>query len=282
MTMIFSLSSAILVPAMFRPFYYMQINALDIPAYSGFTYSQIKTAFDDVLNFIWLGTPFKTGDLKFSEEGMKHFQDCVPLFWLDLILCIISFVSLASIYLLQKFKVIKLKKFFDFHPLFFAGVVLFVFIIILAIWAVIDFSSLFTVFHKVFFPGKDNWLFDPDEDQVIMILPINFFMNCALYIGIVVIIYNVFGIAYSVANRIGVVNKIIEKRNKKKVVFDSKYHLEEQVMFPYRGDMTAGYIYEISLDENGEVIYSIQIGGECPAIIPNIKESDVRPFIKRY
>ena len=282
MTMIFSLSSAILVPAMFRPFYYMQINPLHIPEYSGFSYSQIKTAFDDVLNFIWLGTPFKTGDLKFSEEGMMHFKDCVPLFWLDLILCIISFVSLITIYLLQKFKVIKLKKFFNFHPLFYAGVLLFTFIIILGIWAAIDFNSLFTAFHKVFFPGKENWLFDPDEDQVILILPINFFMNCALYIGIVVITYNVFGIAYSIINRVGLVNKIIEKKNKKKVVINSIYHLDDVVMFSYRGDMTTGYIYEISLDENGDVLYSIQIGGECPAVIPKIKEKDVRPNIKRY
>ena len=40
----------------------------------------------------------------------------------------------------------------------------------------------FTVFHSIFFPGKDNWLFDPVTDPVILILPEAFFRNCAIAI----------------------------------------------------------------------------------------------------
>ena len=39
------------------------------------------------------------------------------------------------------------------------------------------------VFHAIFFPGKDNWIFDPAADQIILVMPEVFFRNCALLIG---------------------------------------------------------------------------------------------------
>ena len=48
--------------------------------------------------------------------------------------------------------------------------------------AALDFDRAFTVFHSIFFPGKDNWLFDPVADPVILILPEAFFRNCAIAI----------------------------------------------------------------------------------------------------
>ena len=202
MTMIFCLSSAILVPAMFRPFYYMQINPLGIPKASGYSYGEIKEAFDDVLDFIWLHKEFKTGVLAYSESGKAHFADCVPLFWLDLILCIVSFISLFTLYLLNKFRVIELRKFNSFHPLFYSGIVLLTLILVLIVWALIDFDSLFKVFHHVFFPGKNNWEFDPNKDEIILILPIEFFISCAAFIGVDVILYTGSAIAYYIINKI--------------------------------------------------------------------------------
>jgi len=35
----------------------------------------------------------------------------------------------------------------------------------------VDFDGFFTWFHHLFFPGKENWLFDPAMDQIILILP---------------------------------------------------------------------------------------------------------------
>ena len=52
----------------------------------------------------------------------------------------------------------------------------------------IDFDKAFVIFHKIFFPGKDNWLFDPNENYVILIMPENFFMVCAIVIGAGVVV----------------------------------------------------------------------------------------------
>ena len=51
-----------------------------------------------------------------------------------------------------------------------------------------DFNKAFAVFHKLFFPGKDNWLFDPGTDPVIRMLPAEFFRNCAILILALIII----------------------------------------------------------------------------------------------
>ena len=49
--------------------------------------------------------------------------------------------------------------------------------------AATDFDRAFTVFHGIFFPGKENWLFDPATDPVILLLPEEFFRNCAIAIA---------------------------------------------------------------------------------------------------
>ena len=53
--------------------------------------------------------------------------------------------------------------------------------------AALDFNRAFVAFHVLFFPGKDNWLFDPRTDQIINILPQEFFRNCAILILVLLI-----------------------------------------------------------------------------------------------
>ena len=64
---------------------------------------------------------------------------------------------------------------------------------------------------------------------------------------------------------------------KKKEVIVSKYQMGQLVRFKYKGEMAPGYIYKIDKDQEGNIIYSIQIGGECPAIIDGVKEDTIHP-----
>ena len=48
--------------------------------------------------------------------------------------------------------------------------------------AAVDFNRAFVIFHTLFFPGKTNWLFDWRTDPIILLLPEDFFRNCALLI----------------------------------------------------------------------------------------------------
>lgn len=62
------------------------------------------------------------------------------------------------------------------------------------------------------------------------------------------------------------------KKNKTEI--NSKYKVGERVYFKYKGDVTSSYVYSVYLI-NGEIFYSLQIGGECPAVIKGIKEENI-------
>ena len=65
-------------------------------------------------------------------------------------------------------------------------------------------------------------------------------------------------------------------KRKQKTQIDSKYQKGSLVLFKNKRDeITNGYIYRIYLSPNGEVMYDIQVGGECPAILTDIPEAKV-------
>ena len=64
-------------------------------------------------------------------------------------------------------------------------------------------------------------------------------------------------------------------RKKVRVQVNGKYQPGETIRFRYRGEVCPGYIYRVYLNDNGQVVYDVQIGGECPTIIVNIKEEEI-------
>ena len=83
---------------------------------------------------------------------------------------------------LNRIGVIKLAKPGGLSLSFFAGVGTLVLFATLGLVAAQDFDTAFRIFHTIFFPGKDNWLFNPYEDPIILFMPQEFFMNCAILI----------------------------------------------------------------------------------------------------
>ena len=65
-------------------------------------------------------------------------------------------------------------------------------------------------------------------------------------------------------------------KKKKKEVIEGYYKIGDVVNFPFKGEMAPGIIYDIRKDEEGNILYDVQIGGECPAVIKNIKETTIR------
>ena len=55
----------------------------------------------------------------------------------------------------------------------------------------------------------------------------------------------------------------------------AKYKKGDFVNFRRRGDLCFGYIYDAAVSEDGKISYTIQIGGQCPALIYNWKEEDI-------
>lgn len=178
-----TVSFSIGLPIYVRPFYYAHIDALDMPEDTGFTKEQIKEAYDEVLDYLTKpGREFGTGDLKFSEEGASHFADCKGLFILDTVAFFVSSAVLIVIMLLRRRGLVELTDGAGYGVTFWSGVSTLGIFALIAGVAAIDFDKAFEVFHTIFFPGKDNWLFNPRTDEIINVMPQEFFMNCAILI----------------------------------------------------------------------------------------------------
>lgn len=182
------LSVSIALPILIRPFYYAHIDAFDLPKHTGLSVEEIKTAYDEMMDYCLGKTDvFSTGVLSWSEEGKSHFDDVAVLFKLDLsIMAAASICTLALVILFIK-KKISFAPICDRGPLFWAAMMLGVPFVVIGSLAATDFDRAFVVFHSIFFPGKTNWIFDWNLDQIIRILPQDFFMNCGIFILVILL-----------------------------------------------------------------------------------------------
>ena len=176
------LTAAIAAPILCRPFYYAHIGPLKLEERTGLTGEEIKTAFDEMLDYC-LGAPeFSTGVLKWSESGKSHFTDVRVLFLLDLRVLAVSIGLLTALAIAARWQKLRPARLLGRGFGFWAGAGLGGVFLLIGALAALDFDRAFVVFHALFFPGKSNWLFDPNTDQIINILPQEFFRNCAILI----------------------------------------------------------------------------------------------------
>ena len=177
------LTGAVAAPILCRPFYYAHIGPLELAERTGLTGEEIKTAFNEMLDYCLGETEeFSTGVLRWTESGKSHFTDVRRLFLLDLQVLCVSLGLLAALGLLLRRGRVRPAPLLGRGPAFWAGAGLGTVFLVIAALAALDFDRAFVVFHALFFPGKSNWLFDPREDQIINILPQVFFRNCAILI----------------------------------------------------------------------------------------------------
>lgn len=189
LTAILILSASVSAPILIRPFYYVQIEMRGLEETTGYTYGQIKEAYDDMLDYcIGISSDFKTGTLAWSESGRDHFTDVRGLFLLDIIVMTVSIV-LMIIYLICSRLTGKVPYHFMGHtPYYYGSIGLLAVFTVVGVLCALDFDRAFTVFHTIFFPGKDNWIFDYETDEIIRILPEGFFASCGVLILTVMLV----------------------------------------------------------------------------------------------
>lgn len=179
------LSGAIALPILFRPFYWWHIEPFGIPEYMGLTAEQIKQAYGEMMDYcMGFSATFSVGVLPFSESGAAHFADVRKLFILDLAVFAVAGIVLLVLCLTDR----KPVRLVGHTPGFWSAVGLGASFLAMGGLVAVDFEKAFTVFHKIFFPGKDNWVFDIHDDPVIHMLPAEFFANCALLIFAVILL----------------------------------------------------------------------------------------------
>ena len=181
------LTGSIAAPILIRPFYYAQIGPLELESASGLSREEIIGAYDEVLDYcIGISDEFSAGVLPFSASGSAHFADCRVLFTLDLWLLAGSVIVIALLKLYDKRN--RLPRLGGHGAPFWGAVGMAAALSLIGLAAATDFDRAFTVFHSLFFPGKDNWVFNAATDPVILIMPEAFFRSCAILILAVLLI----------------------------------------------------------------------------------------------
>ena len=184
------LSGAVAVPILCRTFYYAQIGPLGLEEYTGLNEQVIREAYDDVLDYCTGKTDtFSAGLLPFSESGESHFADVRGLFLLDLRVLAVSLGALVVLLLFARWRRLRPRRFLGGGPGFWGAAGLGGAFLIIGGLAALDFDRAFVVFHTLFFPGKDNWIFDWRTDPVILILPQDFFRNCAILVLLLLLVW---------------------------------------------------------------------------------------------
>lgn len=166
---------------------------------------------NDYYNLIYyLQNPF-IKNLKFenfvmSANGEFHFYEVKKIFLnIYLIIFIIIVLSILYIYIKKRIgKKVKLYKLLNY-----GANTLIVFLTTLLLSIYIDFSKVFTVFHKIFF-NNDYWIFDERTDPIIRVLPEEVFKLYALIILLFIFIAVVSYKVYYLRNRS---SYVIEKYN---------------------------------------------------------------------
>ncbi|MBQ8765443.1 MAG: TIGR01906 family membrane protein [Clostridia bacterium] len=187
----FILTFSIGLPIYCRPFYYAHIDAMELDERSGFTKAEIRQAYDEVLDYLTLpGHDFSTGVMAYSESGADHFEDCKVLFDLNAGVLLCSGLCLLLLFILRKIGRLGPFRVGRRSSAFYAALAAIILPIVLGGLASLDFDRAFVIFHKIFFPGKDNWVFDYQTDQIITVLPQDFFMHCGILIGAGVLVFS--------------------------------------------------------------------------------------------
>lgn len=188
LTAVVLLTAAISVPILCRPFYYSHIEPMGLCEATGLTREEIVTAFDEMMDYCLGAQEFSTGKLAWSQEGKDHFTDVRLLFLLDLRVLIVSICALIITFVVSRLVGRRPGSLLGRGFPFWAGAGLGGAFLLIGALAALDFDRAFVIFHTLFFPGKDNWIFNPHTDQIINILPQDFFMHCALLILAVLVI----------------------------------------------------------------------------------------------
>lgn len=179
------LTGSIAAPILVRGFYYAQIAPLNLEEASGLSEAEIRNAYDEVLDYCTgKSDEFSAGVLPFSDEGASHFADCRKLFILDFEIFGVSLLLIAALTMYRRRR--GLHEFCGRSPAFWGAAGICGAICAAAALAATDFDRAFEVFHGIFFPGKDNWIFAPKLDPIIKLMPETFFRNCAILIALLI------------------------------------------------------------------------------------------------
>ena len=164
---------AVSITVWFRPLYYLDMKLLDIPEQSGYSGEICRENYDVLIDYNVIGgsSELEFPDMQISEHGRIHFEEVKRIFIFMQIEALAGIAVLAAVYFRKKRK----------GWMHLNGFVTAVIASSVLLAVVIDWDWAFETMHSLLF-DNDYWLFNPQTDPVIKILPDEFFMHCGIMI----------------------------------------------------------------------------------------------------
>ncbi|EIS9524382.1 TPA: TIGR01906 family membrane protein [Clostridioides difficile] len=169
----------------FKQLYYFDIDYLNISELSGLSEDDIKLNYDYLIDYNLNKnvSEFKLPTLKSSPQGKIHFEEVRNIFQnINKLAKLLLVVSLVGIILSVKNKNIKILKT--------TSITLIIMPLLLTVPILLNFEKSFIIFHKLLF-RNDYWIFNPDLDPVINILPEEFFFHSGMMILILILLVSI-------------------------------------------------------------------------------------------
>lgn len=195
------LFSAIEIPAFNQNFYKKEYKKYNIAQEIKVNETDLMLVTNKLLDYLKDDTDnldvFVTVDSKsrefFNQKEKDHMADVKVLFSkaynIRKAILVVFVIIITTIF-------VSIKKPLHFISKYFLTVLTIILTIcgIVGIIITTDFSKYFTIFHEIFFTN-DLWLLDPNTDLLINIVPLPFFMDIAVFIGVLFITINIFVIS---------------------------------------------------------------------------------------
>ena len=193
---IFIISGSVILGLNCKSLYYYDIKNLKISDMSGFTEEEIKLNYDYLIDYNLNKNvgEFHLPTIEYSKEGKIHFEEVRNIFQvIKKIFYLMGIISILGIILSIKNKNIEF--------LNTTSIITMLLPIVVAIPLVINFNYFFIKFHEAVF-SNDYWIFDPDKDPVINILPQEVFFHIGILIlAIILIISILLQISYRILDK---------------------------------------------------------------------------------
>ena len=178
----FIISVSVTLALNFRFIYHADMERYSLCDVSGLSEQELKEDYDTLIDYncVWGPDELKFRHFTLSPGAAQHFREARVLFlffgWGVLLFGILSAVMI----LLAR------EKGFGAGYLKTAAVISIILPVLLGAFAVLAWDRLFVLFHELSF-GNDLWLFDPEVDPIINVLPDQFFFHEAMAIfGLVI------------------------------------------------------------------------------------------------
>lgn len=169
----------------FKELYYYDIDKLNISILSNLSEEEIMLNYDYLIDYN-LGKDdknFEMPTIKSSPQGKIHFEEVRDIFQnINKLFNLCLIISIIGLFINIKYKNIKF--------LNVTSKSLISIPIILALPIVINFEGSFVIFHKLMF-SNDYWIFDPNLDPVINMLPQQFFFHAGVMMLSLVLISSI-------------------------------------------------------------------------------------------